>query len=194
MKKAISVLITIMLVSITIASISGAEELEGEINVEIRQTIGLVTTKIALEENQTFGPLHVEEDNGILYVNDTLSIKLNVTDDGETRMFPRFMFASVFIIRDPTTVKISPIFTYLKRLIPVIIIPNPLTKQGLIDVSNERYLNISMNYEINNTVSENMTMYICTMGFLPGGADGIQGIKIVDHMKVNLKDVTYDIP
>ena len=120
MKKAISILITMMLVSITIAFISGAEELEGEINVEIKQTIGLVSTKIALEENQTFGPLHVEDDNGTLYVNDTLSIKLNVTDDKENRMFPRFMFALVFIIRDPETVKISPIFTYLKRLIPVI--------------------------------------------------------------------------
>jgi hypothetical protein len=193
MKKTISILITMMLVCVTITSIGGAVELDGEIDVEITQSIGLVAPKIALEENQTFGPLNVEEDDGTLYVNDTLSIKLNVTDDRETRFFPKFMLAGVFIIRDPASIKISPVSTYLKRLIPVRIMP--LTKQGTIDVSNEKYLNISLNYEVNNTiVSENMTMHILTMGILPGDTNGIEGIKIVDYMKVNLKDVTYDMP
>ena len=195
MKKAITILITMMLVSITIASISGAEELEGEINIQITDTFGLVSPRIQLEENQTFGPLNVEDDNGTLYVNDTLSIHLNITDVVENRYLPRFMLTSVVIIRDPTTVKLVPILTYLKRLIPVRMIPNPLTKQGLIDVSAENYLNISMNYIVNETVaSENMTMHIFVMGFPMGDVNGFYGIKFVDHMKVNLRDVTYNIP
>lgn len=204
MKKTISILITMMLVCVTIASISGAVELDGEINVGISQTLGLVAPRIELEENQTFAPLNVEVDGNSTFVNDTLSIKLNVTDDRENRMFPRFMLAMVLISRDLTDIPILPLLGlgflgsgpgYLKRLIPVRMLPNPLTGEGIIDVSTEEYLNISMNYEISNdTVSENLTMHIFTIGFPMGDVNGYMGIKIIDHMQVNLKDVTYDIP
>jgi len=194
--KILSILVATLFVCSAVASISGAEELEGRIEVEITQWIGLVSPVINVTENQTGLSLKVDVDeNGSATVNDNLTIKINVTDNsnrGELPFFlPRLMFASVFVINNDA--KIMPeLLGYFGRLIRARV--SPLKGRVRVD-DGDTLLNVSMNYRIDNTtLMENMTMHIIVMGFIPGNINGLDGIPIISHMKVNLGAVAYDYP
>ncbi len=205
--KIMSILVATLFVCTAVASMSGAEEIDGRIEVEISQWIGLVSPVINITENQTGLSLKVDriEGNASLNetetyrVNDTLSIKINVTDNsgrGELPFFvSRSVFASVIILNADTG--ITPLIGFLKRYIRARVSPFSLRgENGRIDVRNgDTLLNVTMNYPIeNNTMMENMTMHVTVMGFIPGNINGLDGIPIISHMKINLKEVTYVYP
>lgn len=75
--------------------------------------------------------------------------------------------------------------------------PFSLKQSGRVVVTEgDTYLNVTMGYEIQNgTTSENLTMHILTIGLLPGNTNGLgEKLPIIEHKKVNLKEVTYDYP
>jgi len=199
--KILSLSIGAIILSISAVSMVGAVELTGSIKVEIVESFGLVKPRIQLDENQTGITLATEfyERTNYTMVNDTLSIKIDVTDNSrrETFLIPRFVFASVVIIR-----KEAPIFPllglmgngpgYLTRLIPV---KQFLVKSEISDSEGEHCINVTMNYWIGNKTnyikSENLTMHLFTVGFFPGDVNGLENIHFVDHKVVNLKEISY---
>lgn len=68
--KILSILVATLFVCSAVASISGAEELEGNIEVEISQWIGLVTPMLNITENQTLS-LKVDKIEGNASANET---------------------------------------------------------------------------------------------------------------------------
>jgi len=196
--KILSILVATLFVCTTVASISGAEELTGNIEVEISQWIGLVSPVINITENQTGLSLKVDVDeNGSATVNDNLTIKINVTDNSGREvipfLIPRSVFCSVIILNNDAG---FPLIGFLKRFIRARVSPFSLSGEGRIDVRDgDTLLNVSMNYPIaNTTLMENMTMHIIVMGVLPGNINGLDGIPIISYMKVNLGAVAYDYP
>lgn len=187
--KVISVLIISMLISVTAASITGAEELEGNIEVEITPDfLALVQPKINLTENQSV-TFKVENKGNQSFVNDTLTINLSRIgneSEKETFFIQRAVFVGVVLARKFADIKIMPIAGFFQRLFPVkqvasaTLIPGKLGNETVASC-----VNISINYEIDNTTaSENLTMHIIAIGFLPGGGE---------YKKINLS-VTYDLP
>jgi len=208
--KITPIIVATLFITSAFAILSAAAELEGNIEVEIKELVGLVVPKINLSVNQTdLSPLKVDVEEGNesnnepdrYYLNDTLSIKINVTDNSYRDGFilPRYLFATVFIMRDKDSVPLSPLKTFFKRLIPVKMFPLGKSKNKMrVDVTSkgDKYLNITMGYEVkNDTKQENLTMHIIVMGMFPGWITG-SGEKqpIVIYKKVNLIDVVYDIP
>ena len=204
--KILSILVATLFVCSAVASISGAEEIDGNIEVEITQWIGLVTPILNITENQTGLTLKVDRIEGnasanesdTYRVNDTLSIKINVTDNSERGdipfLMPRSVFASVIILNADTG--LFPLIGFLKRFIRARVSPFSLGGEGRINVlGGDTLLNVSMSYPISNTtIMENMTMHVIVMGVLPGNINGLDGIPIISHVKVNLKEVTYVYP
>ena len=199
--KITSMLIGAIILSVSAVSMVGAVELTGSIEAEIVESFGLVKPRIQLDENQTGITLATEFDEATNYtmVNDTLSIKIGITDNSrrETFLIPRFVFASVVIIR-----KEAPIFPlfgfmgkgpgYLARLFPV---KQLLEKSDISDPEGEHCINVTMNYWIGNETnyieSENLTMHLFTVGFFPGDVTGVDDIHFVDHKVINLKEISY---
>jgi len=198
--KIMSILVATFFVCSAVATISGAEEIDGKIEVETSQWIGLVSPVINITENQTGLSLNVDlDENGTATVNDTLSIKINVTDNSERGdipfILPRTVFTHVLILNDDTS--LLPLRGFLNRFIRAKVTPFSLkNKAGRIDVRNgDTMLNISMKYSIaNTTMMENMTMHVTVMGFLPGNINGLDGIPVIQHVKINLNEVAYVYP
>jgi len=204
--KIATVMIATLFITSAVATMAGAGELKGEIDVEIFQWVGLVAPVINLDVNQTgLSPLKVDviEGNETIpdkyYLNDTLSIKVNVTDSSGRKGFilPRLLFGSVFLVREKKNIPTTPLLSYFQRLIPIRMLPFGQNKVK-IDVSSEgdKYINISMGYKITNTtLKENLTLHIVVMGMFPGNSNGIgETLPIVSYKKVNLIDVEYAIP
>jgi len=204
--KILSILVATLFVCSAVASISGAEEIDGNIEVEISQWIGLVTPILNITENQTGLSLKVDKIEGNVSanetdtyrVNDTLSIKINVTDNSERGdtpfLIPRSVFTSVIVLNDDTG--LFPLRGFLKRFIRARVSPFSLAGEGRVDVRyGDVLLNVSMDHFIENgTMMENMTMHITVMGVLPGNINGLDGIPVIQHMKINLDEVTYVYP
>ena len=111
--KIATVMIATLFITSAVATMAGAGELNGEIDVEIFQWVGLVAPEINIDENQTgLSPLKVDviEGNETIpnkyYLNDTLSIKINVTDSSGRNNFiiPRFLLGSVWLVRDKSNI------------------------------------------------------------------------------------------
>jgi len=201
--KILSLSIGAIILSVSAVSMVGAVELTGSIEAEIVESFGLVKPRIQLDEKQTGITLATEFDESTNYtmVNDTLCIKIDVTDNSrrETFLIPRFVFASIVIIR-----KEAPIFPllgllgdgpgYLARLIPV---KQFLEKSEISDSEGEHCINVTMNYWIGNETnyieSENLTMHLFIVGFFPGDVKEIEKIHFVDHKVINLKEINYII-
>ena len=93
--KIIPIIVTITLLTVFTSSLSGAEQLEGDIQAEISEYVGLVKPELNLTENQTIN-LKVDGDPGNYTVNDTISIK--VTKEGEMdRLLPPLVPRSVLV-------------------------------------------------------------------------------------------------
>ncbi len=212
--RLLTILVGAIVISISAPAAFGAQTLEGDIDAEVTEFLGLVKPRINVDENQTDLTLSVEvvegnasaNESDQYYVNDTLSINVNVTSGTDrTFLVPRYAFGSAIIMRNIAEIEIFPIFGFLgllgdgpglfKRLFPVI--ATPLSNGMRVDVTSEgaKLMNISLNYWIDNeTTSENLTMHLYTIGFLPGNVNGIiDGIPIIDHKVINL-EVAYDFP
>ena len=207
--KIVAILVATMLIGLTTVSTVGAVELEGEINVEISQFVGLVVPEYNIADNQEGLSFKVDKIGDRYFLNDTLSIKIKVTDNSgrdEIRfLIPRYLYTSIFIVRDMSKIPLFPLIGFpgireglLQRLVPIRITPFSLKdKTGRVDVTKgNTSINITMNYELQEGVtSENLVMHIFTMGLLPGNTNGIgEKLPIIAHKKVNLSEVTYNFP
>ncbi len=199
--KISTIMITIMLISISAVSISGEGVLEGNIEVETTEYLGIVKPKMNLSENQSISldVSYVKDDNstnatGRYMVNDTLMISLNITDNCGRNIFlvQRSIIVGVIISRkfaDITLSPILPITGLFRRFFPVISIVPATVIPGLLNRQRDNYVNITMNYEIDNSTlsdGENLTMNIFIVGFLPGDVNGFDILPIVDYKQINL--------
>lgn len=203
--KIISVMVTVMLLGlIATASIAGAAELDGDIQVEITEFLGIVRPRINLIDNQSVN-LAVRKVEGNksanetdkYFLNDTLEINLSKTGDTgrEFFIFPRAVVANVILARKFTDVDALPLLGFFKRLFPVKKVVSATVIAGIIFSKQEDdNVSIAMDYEIaNGTLQENLTMHIAVMGFLPGSINGLEMLSIVDYKTVNL-EVYYEYP
>lgn len=193
--KIASIMVACLFISVSAVTMAGAEQLDGEIETEISEFIGIVKPTIKLE-NQSV-QIGVDDVDGNYTVNETLQLTINVTDNSGRNesipfIIPRYLLVSVFIVREinKDKVPLMPLRDYLKRLIPVRVTP---LKGGVINLKEgDQVFNISMKFPINNftmdNTYENYTMHTFVAGFLPGGADGIASVfPIVEHKKITLE-------
>ena len=192
-----SIMVVSLFVSMSIASVVGAEEtLTGDISVEINGWIGVVSPRVNIEENQSVNfsvDVVGEGDNTTYTVNDSLRINLNITDGTNRTNFilPRSMSYSIIVCRKPLDIKLLPVFGLLDRLFPVRVLFKSVSVASSV-LGGEKSDNITVNlsYSISNMTfenGENLTMHIWVMGFLPGNVNGvIKGLPIIGHKVVNL--------
>jgi len=208
--KIVAMLTATMFVCLAATSISGAVDLNADVNVTINGFIGIISPVVDIsteeQKNQTIGFLvnvtepPGDEKNNSYKVDDKLVINLDITDETEREVFilPRFVFYRVIVARDLSDAIALPkrfgsLFT---RLLPI---KAPFGQVGVVSTlgGSQKATNFSINlkYRITNETfhnGENLTMYITVMGFLPGNINGIHNgeIPIIDRGIVNLK-VTY---
>jgi len=200
--KITAVMIVSMLIGMGLASISTAEELDGEIKATVEDYIGVVYPELLIDNSSITLKVNVTDDEGNLtyMVEDVLSIPLNVTNETgrENFIFPRSIFCSVVVRRSILDAKILPmlpISNLLKRLFPVL---KPLQTVnvlgGTLGAADDMF-NITMSYPISNTTfeeGENLTMTLIAMGFLPGEVNGVaESIPIIAHKTITL-EITYE--
>lgn len=208
--KIASVMIATLITSSVVASIAGAATLDGGIDVYIDQFIGLVTPESNFTEeqqNQTVTFLvncsttpDGNVSNMTYVIEDELIINLNIQDTSgrDSFIFPRSLICPVLLVRDPKDVKLMPILGYFKRLIPVRVLMKSEHVANSLFGEKVDNITIPISYSISNETynegngTENMTLHLFTMGFLPGDQNGIdEKLPILEHIKINL-EILYD--
>jgi len=211
--KIVATLIVTIFVSLSATSISGAVDLNADINVNVEQFIGLVSPVVNLtredQKNQTIEflvnvtePLDDPVNNSYI-VEDQLKININANDQSGRAAFipfilPRLIFYKVIVSRDLSYAISLPKYTgsLIKRLFPI---NAPFGQKNVVNTlgGSTAANNISINvyYKLTKDIylnGENLTLNIFIMGFLPGNVNGILGgkIPIINHEIINLK-VTY---
>jgi hypothetical protein len=212
--KIVATLIAAIFLSLSATSISGAVDLNADINVNVDQFIGLVSPIIDTSrddqknQNITFlvnvtEPPDDEKNNSYI-VEDQLKININVNDQSERATFipfilPRLIFYKVIVSRDLSYAISLPKTTgsLIKRLFPI---NAPFGQKNVVNTlgGSTAADNISINvyYKLTKDIylnGENLTLNIFIMGFLPGNVNGIsdEKIPIITHEVINLK-VTYE--
>jgi len=170
-----------------------AEELEGSIDVEVKNYIGLVCPSINIpSQNVTFSVEEIGDGGETTYmVNDTLEIHLNITDSSGRKSFvlPRSVMYSVVMVRSFSGSALFPIRGILSRLIPVrVLMKSVNVADSILGGKKSSTIIIPIKYELQsgNITGEDMTLYIVVMGFLPGDVNDIEGIPIVAFEKIEL--------
>jgi len=203
--KLISMLAIAMFLSITFSTTGTAADLQGDIYVSIDQFIGLVTPKINLTEEQMNQTVTLmvnvtidseNPDNSTYIVEDKLKINLDINNEANRSfILPRSVVYGILLVRDKSKITVRPIFGYLRRLVPVrALFKTAKVVDSLLGKKVDN-ITVPIKYSISSAtyenLTENMTLHIYTMGFLPGNSDGIsQKLPIIDHKKINLH-VTY---
>ncbi len=208
-KNIFSVLMVTLFLGAALLPLSGAVELNADINVQVSSFIGLVSPRINVtsdeQKNQSLELLvNVTEpvgdpDNNSYIVEDKIVINLNINDESgrDIGLFvlPRLVFYRVVVARDIKTAFKLP-GSFLNNWMPI---KAPFSSVGVVDtISGGKAENITIpaHYRLTNDSyyagGENFTMYITVMGFLPGNVNGfLDGkIPIIDREIVNL-EVTY---
>ena len=121
--KIVAMLIATMFVGLTATSISGAVELEADINVTIKEWFGYIAPAINIttdeQKNQTVDFLVKvnetgEEQNHTYVVNDTIVVKFSIDDQSNRKLgvflFPRFVFTRLALKEDPDDILEKPIW------------------------------------------------------------------------------------
>jgi len=190
--KKISIMIAFLLIGLGAVTTNG-QVLDGEIEIEVVDSIGVVYPNINLENESEFDFVaeFIEEENESYWeVNGTISISLNIMDNSEREnfLFPRTLMYSALLVRND--VKLLPLAGAFKRIFPVIEIGKS------INVVNSQFgenksdtIEIPVQYTMaNDSVieTENMTLYLVVMGMLPGDVNGVGGLKIVEYKKIAL--------
>lgn len=170
-----------MLLSLGIVTTAEADAtLSGNIDVNVKEWIGVVYPQINLEnQSVTFEVETITEgDETAYYVNDTLIINLDITNESNrTFIFPRALFYSIIMKRSLANIKILPLRGLFKRIFPVF---KPFGTENVVDSilgkNMTGSINLSINYEIDEETfnnGEELTLTLYTMGFLPGDLDGL---------------------
>jgi hypothetical protein len=199
--KILSIMIISALIGTGIVSTSTAVQLDGQIDVEIRELFGLVAPIINIENTTVVFPAEPYDYKGTTqyYVNSTLEIELVVSDNSGRNdtflpyLFGRPLFYSAFMWRMP---KITLKGGFLQRFIPTFV---PLRTVNVVNSTfgkdETTTIQLPVNYTIADaavTETEEMTLHLLCMGMPPGDVNGIAGIKIISHKKIAL-DVSYSV-
>jgi hypothetical protein len=209
--KLIPMLVIAMFLSLAFSNTGSAAVLDGNIAVSVTGTIGLVTPRINLTEvqmnqsvnfmvNVTENPSDPTNDSYIVEDNLTINLDINDTTGRSSFILSRSVGYSILLIRDKSKIETKPIFGYLRRLIPVHELLKSVKVVDSLLGKKVNSFNVTIKYAITKsswenrtTETENVTLYINTMGLLPGDVDGVSGVRILDLKKINL-EVTYVPP
>lgn len=212
--KVVSIMIATLFICSAVASIVGATPedpfkgkelnkviLEGEINVNVSKTLGLVLPAINISDQSVIFKVNSTSKslfNKKYRVENELVIKLSINNESERDDYklPRSMFYGVLGIRG-IGLAFKPIKPGLiNRLFPirgfgsVKVVKSKYNK----NLSDEIKIRIKY-YEITKELlerGENIILNIYVMGFLPDDVNGeLEGTKVVAHKVINLK-VTYE--
>jgi len=193
--KLFLIISAVLLITTSFYPLIGAEELEGSIDVDVKDYIGLVCPKINIgNQNVTFAVETVSNGKTTYMVNDTLEITLVINDTSGRKSFvlPRSMFYSVFITRGVSDAGIFPIFGIFGRLVPVKYLLRSINvANSTLGGKKNDTIVIPIHYAISEgTSNEHLMLHLFVMGFLPGDVDGYHGFPIVAHKKIKL-NVSY---
>jgi len=194
--KLISIMIVTVLIGAGLSSISVAQPLGGQIDVEVSNFIGIVSPVLNLDNESTvdFSAEFVEEGNNSYYkINDSLEINLDVTNNmgRDNLIFSRSLFYAAVLIRTP---KITFTGGFFKRMLPVLKFGVKPIMDSMLVQNSTPVIKLPVNYTLgaDSIGTEEMTLHLFTMGMIPGDVNGIEGLKIVDYQKVSLT-VDYNI-
>ena len=199
--KTISIMVAALFVCLGVASIGGAEYImEGKIEGKVTGISGIVSPHVNLT-NQTVSvkvDVTTNENTTTYFVNDTLKIDVNFTDETgrEIFLFPRTVYYSVLITRSFTDAKLKKDEPwedgFIKRLFPAKEFGAIKVVDSLLD-NKDTNLTIDLDYSVSNATyhvgHENLTMHVFAMGFLPGEVNGLgdEGVvRGVEHKIVEL--------
>lgn len=194
--RRLSILIACITILSQVAPMVAAEKLEGKIKAEVSDFIGIVHPEISLEnQNISLRVEKVMDDNDTKYlVNDTLEIKINITDKSGRKLFilPRSILYSVIVTRDLSNVDFLPLRGVLKRIVLAVDVLGSVRVVDSIFGKKNDSIVIPLKYYIDeNTTKEKINLHITVIGWLPGAAGGTKFLPIVAHKKVELT-VTYN--
>ncbi|MCK4365596.1 MAG: hypothetical protein KAW45_06070 [Thermoplasmatales archaeon] len=180
--KIVAMLIATMFVGLTATSISGAVDLEADINVAIKEWIGCISPVINIttdeQKNQTVDFLVKvnetgEEQNHTYVVNDTLVINFNIDDQSNRRLgiflFPRFVFTRLALKEDPDDILEKPIWKESGAVNVVRSLFDGIWPQA--DKIEEK-LKFSIDKDTFYGGPVELYLIINTVGFLPGNING----------------------
>ena len=179
--KIVAMLTTVFVVCSALASISGAVELNADINVEIREWIGYVAPTINIstddQRNQSVDiEVNANYTSGVHKINDTITINLNIDDQSNRKLglfiVPRFVVYKLALKQDPDDILETPTwkttgYEYVVRSLFGKPVETIEAKLGGFSIDNE-----TLNKD---GASENRTdlyLVIQTVGFLPGNVNG----------------------
>lgn len=202
--KITSIVIISLLVGIGAVNFTGAYEIDGSIDVEVKNWVGLVSPKINIG-NQTAPQILVnrtlKDKNYTNMVEDSLIIPINIVDN-KTRstdfLLPRPLFYMVFVTRDGE--KLLPLGGFINRIMPakafgsVSVVNSTLGERDTNITVKLRYMinNDTFNAGENSNQGENFTVKIFAMGFLPGEANGgVENLPIIAKGEFKLINITY---
>ena len=190
--KILAIMVVSLLVGLSTISVSGANKLDGQIDVEITQFIGLVHPHINLDNDSdiSFAAESVEQDNVSFFrVNDSITIDLEITDNtGKgSYLFARTFFYSAIILRQPViNMKVG---SFLKRMIPAIELLKPVkVVNSTLGGNRTTEIEIPVNYIIAKETlePEEMKLILVVFGMPPGDINGIEVFPLIDYKIVKL--------
>ena len=208
-KNIVSVLMVGLFLGTALVPISGAVELNADIDIVVSNFIGLVSPKINVsteaQRNQSLELLvNVTEpvgdpDNNSYIVEDELKININIVDDTARKsipfVIPRLIFYRAIVARDIKEAFKLP-GSLLKNWMPIKV---PFASKPVVNTikgTAATNITIPVYYHLTNDTfysgGENFTLYLTVMGFLPGNTYGFLdgGIPILDRQVINL-EVSY---
>jgi len=188
--KIFSMLMVILFLGAAFVPLSGAVDLEANINVEIEGWIGNVSPSInnSTDEQQIELKVKVNESRDFHPINDTIAIDLNIFDNSERQLgifiLPRLVLYRFALKADPDDILEKPTFK-TTGMVNVV--------RSLFGKPSEK-IELALNYQIDNETLDGdpVELYLImhTMGLLPGNING-QGLlgngnPIVDRGVVKL--------
>jgi len=185
-------IISAIIIGLTATSAAGTVNINNGIDVEVDYWIGLVTPVIDLENQSVIINANLGE-NETYYVNDTIEIDINLTDNTgrDNYILPRSMFYSILVVRQA---EITFGFDILSRMFPVRSFGSINVVDSMLGNNITDKITLPLDYKISNTTyddGEEMTMHIMVMGFLPGDTcDDPCRPPIIDYRKITL-NATY---
>ena len=176
----------------------------GRLEAEVSSWVGVVTPNITLDNQSITLLVNVTDVNGTLKyrVQDKLVIDVNSTDNsGRAQQFilPRTVFYSIFVSRSLADAGIMPFRGLINRLLPsYVLLKSANVVNSMMGDKNDN-ITIPMNYAISGDQfnnSENFTMTMFVMGFMPGEVNGLAaGMPIIAQKKITLTvDYDYLVP
>ena len=111
-------IISAIIIGLTATSATGTVNINNGIDVEVDYWLGLVTPVIDLENQSVIINANLGE-NETYYVNDTIEIDINITDNTnrDNYILPRSMFYSILVVRKNVGITFG--FDILSRMFPV---------------------------------------------------------------------------